>query len=170
MSRSVSSPTSVRGIGTAIPDTSATSCSKCGFQLWTPLFASNTVTIALYDDARFPGRLLVSLNDHYEHLDEVPEAVIARLMSSTQSAVRCMKLVLGVERVNMAILGNREPHVHAHLVPRYPQHEPLPDRAPWEDPRPRERLDPVERKRLIMKLSQALSVQTGLSEIRQEHF
>lgn len=43
-------------------------------------------------------------------------------------------------RVNYAVLGNAEPHLHAHLIPRFPALEPVPHRPPWEDPRERRSL------------------------------
>jgi diadenosine tetraphosphate (Ap4A) HIT family hydrolase len=116
-----------------------------------------TVTsVGLYDDGRFPGRLLVSLNPHYEHLEEVPEHLAHSFTSDIQFASRMLRKVTGAERVNVAILGNQEPHVHAHLIPRLPLHEPIPHRSPWEDPRPRERLAAADRTRLTHDLSRAL--------------
>lgn len=91
----------------------------------------------MYDDGRFPGRLIVSLNKHFDSVSEVPPKLFAKFMREVQGVSEVQLRALGADRVNLAILGNQEPHVHCHLIPRYFRVEPRPDRAPWEDPRPR---------------------------------
>jgi diadenosine tetraphosphate (Ap4A) HIT family hydrolase len=136
---------------------SGTPCSVCGFELWIVVGCLTVTSVGLYDDGRFPGRLLVSLSPHYEHLEEVPEHLANSFIRDIQSAARTLRKVTGAERVNVAVLGNHDPHVHAHLVPRSPLREPVPDRSPWEDPRPRQRLEAADRTRLIHDLRQALA-------------
>jgi diadenosine tetraphosphate (Ap4A) HIT family hydrolase len=131
-------------------------CSICGFELWIVVGRLTVSSVGLYDDGRFPGRLLVSLGPHHEHLEEVPEALVNSFISDIQSAARVLRKVTGVERVNVAILGNQDPHVHAHLIPRSPLHEPIPHRSPWEDPRPRQQLAAADRTRLVHELRRAL--------------
>lgn len=91
----------------------------------------------MYDDGRFPGRLIVSLNKHFDSVSEVPPRLFAKFMREVQGVSEVQMRALGADRVNLAILGNQEPHVHCHLIPRYFRVEPRPNRAPWEDPRPR---------------------------------
>lgn len=55
-------------------------------------------------------------------------------MTAIRNSVNC-------ERVNVAILGNRDHHVHAHLIPRFPAEEEYPDCSPWNDTRTKEPLD-----------------------------
>ncbi|MEV5000374.1 HIT family protein [Nocardioides sp. LML1-1-1.1] len=105
----------------------------------------------LYDDARFAGRLIVSLGQHFDHLDDVPEDLLARFMSDVSRASRTLRLVLSVDRVNVAVLGNQESHVHAHLIPRR-RTDADPTTAPWQDPRPRQRLASHEHSELVALL------------------
>lgn len=140
------------------------SCS-CGFELWNPLAASEEVAVGLYDDARFPGRLIVSVRRQYSHLEDMPAAEASRFMLVLQQIMSAQRRVLDADRINIAILGNQEPHVHAHLVPRGVRAEPLPDKAPWEDPRPRQRLPKRDKARLTVALTEALSA-LGLEPYR----
>lgn len=130
-------------------------CKDCGFELWHPLWSNPIVQVGLYDDARFPGRMIVMLNEHYDHFDEVPESLTANFMWELQCISRVARSVLAAERINMSILGNAVSHVHAHLIPRRAT-DPLPYSAPWSDPRPRATLEIEALEQLTLKLSTAL--------------
>lgn len=114
--------------------------------------------VGLYDDKRFPGRLLLSLRDHYDHLDEVPDGLLTDLTRDIKHVSRVLRDGLGADRVNVAVLGNLEPHVHAHVIPRYQAREPLPARAPWQDPRPLIKFATEELDRVISDLSEKLAL------------
>lgn len=135
----------------------ACSC-DCGFSLWHPSVERGSCHVGLYDDARFPGRLIVSLVEHFDAFEDVPTEIATRFMTEVQGLCRDLKSCLHVDRINIALLGNQESHVHAHLVPRRRGTDPLPAKAPWEDPRPRAKLDPHELARLKEQLSLALGV------------
>lgn len=96
------------------------------------------------------------LNEHAEHLDELKPELLAAFMSDITEVSRALKMITRAERVNMAVLGNQESHVHSHLLPRFPADEPLPHKAPWEDPRPRQKLTSVEEKKFVQELGTIL--------------
>lgn len=127
-------------------------CQQCGFDLFLPIADLRSSTLGLYDDGRFPGRSILALSEHAEHLDLLAPAVLNRFMSDVKVSVRVIKRTTGVNRVNVAILGNRDNHVHAHLIPRYPEAEVKPDSSPWDDPRPKSRLEPAHRDHLLQAL------------------
>lgn len=124
-------------------------CPICGFGLWLPIMRMTEAEIGLYSDSRFPGRCIVTMLDHFDHLSEVPAMKLVTFMEEIQFSVDAIKAATGCHRVNIAILGNAESHVHAHLVPRLPDQEPRPNKAPWEDPRKKEQLSSSEEERLI---------------------
>lgn len=138
------------------PHSLPVTCSSCGFELWVPMFSMKVSTAGLYDDARFPGRLILSLNEHFEHLEDVPEDLASLFMRDIQLLSRGMRTALMVDRVNVAVLGNQEPHVHAHLIPRRSSADPLPKTSPWDDPRPRSPLSADLRLQLISTLTEAM--------------
>ena len=115
-------------------------CLECGFLLWEPIAVSAHSRLGLYNDDRFPGRCILALHGHYASLDALPPEVLIGFMSDVQTAIRAIQIATGAARVNTAILGNRDPHVHAHLIPRYPEHEEFPDCSPWNDPRKKGKL------------------------------
>lgn len=118
-------------------DAPHTPCLVCGFGLWQPISSLSVSHAGLYSDSRFPGRTIVTLDRHFDQLDEVPKFLLGEFMFDVQRVCKAIKHTTGAARVNVSILGNVETHVHAHLIPRKPLLEPFPDKAPWEDPRPK---------------------------------
>jgi diadenosine tetraphosphate (Ap4A) HIT family hydrolase len=115
-------------------------CTQSGFALWKPIHDFGETTLGLYSDSRFPGRVILALNRHIESIDELNPSELAGFVSVIQLCVTAMRLVTSCDRVNIAILGNREPHLHAHLIPRL-KSDPMPKDAPWLDSRPKQPLD-----------------------------
>lgn len=83
----------------------------------------------------------MSFNTHYDHLEDMTSEHLEAFMDDVTAATKAIKHVTGSGRVNFAVLGNAVSHVHAHLVPRYPEQEELPHKSPWDDPRPHSNLD-----------------------------
>jgi diadenosine tetraphosphate (Ap4A) HIT family hydrolase len=87
----------------------------------------------------FPHPALAPAADDFDTLDDALSA-LAGFVSVIQLCVTAMRLVTSCDRVNIAILGDREPHLHAHLIPRL-KSDPMPKDAPWLDSRPKRPLD-----------------------------
>jgi diadenosine tetraphosphate (Ap4A) HIT family hydrolase len=90
-----------------------------------------------------------------EHLTDLPADGTAQLFEDAKQAGRAITAVTGAVRINYAVLGNAEPHLHVHLIPRYPG-EPAPTRPPWSDPRPAHRLEQAAANALRDKIASAL--------------
>lgn len=110
-------------------------CVSCGFELWEPIAKSLTSKLGLYNDDRFPGRCILELSEHRTSLEDVSMDSILGFMRDIQIAMEAIRLAVNADRVNVAILGNRDAHVHAHLIPRFPKLEEFPDCSPWNDRR-----------------------------------
>lgn len=113
-------------------------------------------SVGLYDDARFPGRCLVVLDEHYEHLSDVPDDVANEFFRDVRQVGRAILRVTVADRVNYAALGNAEPHVHFHVIPRTVAGDPVPEQAPWATPLPRAPLPPAVAADLVRDLTDAL--------------
>ena len=136
--------------------TSFASCVECGMLLFSPVTQMPSSDVGLYSDARYPGRLIVSLREHYDHFDTVPLPVLNEFMRDVHTAAGALRTLPGVSRVNVAVLGNREWHVHAHVIPRYVG-DPIHDRAPWDGAAPHAPLARTLVKPLITLLSDRIS-------------
>lgn len=93
---------------------------ECGFELWNPVAELSVSSVGLYDDGRFPGRLIISLNDHFDHLDDVDAPIMVAFMGDVRAVSKALREMDEVTRINVAILGNKVSHVHAHVIPRRP--------------------------------------------------
>lgn len=161
--RELDQPTGTRASVRA--ETSA-DCAVCGFGLWIPILRMTTSEIGLYSDTRFPGRCIVTLRDHFDHLSDVPALELMTFMEEIQFSVDAIKNATTCSRVNVAILGNAESHVHAHLIPRFPEEESLPNKAPWEDPRPKKPLSQSDEDLLVEKIRAGLEPALTSSQVR----
>ena len=137
-------------------------CSTCGFALWTPIVKLSVSHVGLYDDARFPGRLIVSLDEHVEHFDQANPEVLAAFMADLQLASLVLRKMGNVDRVNIAVLGNKDPHLHAHVIPRRVTDANF-GAAPWENAEPHSKLTPEDRVTIVDLLRQ------GFDEVVASH-
>lgn len=78
-------------------------------------------------------------------------------MDDVTVVMKAIKHATGVERVNFAVLGNTVSHVHAHLIPRYPQAELLPHKSPWDDPRPRNSLEERQAADYVRRIADSIA-------------
>jgi diadenosine tetraphosphate (Ap4A) HIT family hydrolase len=113
----------------------AWSCAACGFDLWIPVGSLGVSEVGFYDDGRFPGRCIVALSAHHEHLDEVPAEVRHAFSDDIARVGAVVRELTEPSRVNYAVLGNTIAHVHCHVIPR-PVDDPIATRPPWEHPDP----------------------------------
>lgn len=130
----------------------------CGFQLFNPVVSLQVSHLGVYDDARFPGRSILMLDAHEEAFEDLSEGLMVEFMKDAQKAIQAIKMSTGVHRVNFAILGNTVPHVHAHLIPRYPDMESKPGSSPWDDPRVKTQLKFKHLTQLMKKLQEELQL------------
>lgn len=132
-------------------------CGICGFELFVPIAERDCVAVGLYDDNRYPGRCILTLRSHYDHLDQVPpdEGVeFFREGAGIGGALR--HLGLG-DRINYAVFGNEHPHVHMHIVPRDFRSDPHPRRPIWEDERKAGQLQGELREYLVESIAHRLT-------------
>jgi diadenosine tetraphosphate (Ap4A) HIT family hydrolase len=133
-------------------------CSKCGFRLYLPIEAPDLKVsqLGLYNDGRFPGRCILALNTHSEHLEELDPRVRAQFWDDAARVGWVIRRLTGATRINYAVLGNGTPHLHIHLIPRQPAYEELPTRSPWNDPRNAFELDPGQLRALVSRIEAGL--------------
>ena len=129
--------------------TVAAPCGTCGFELFNPVAVLSVSAAGLYSDGRYPGRMIVSLNRHYDHFSEVPTDLLGSFFADVQRCAKALQSDAEVTRVNVAVLGNQEPHVHAHVIPRRGHSESWANHTPWESGIAHYPLDEADRVSLI---------------------
>jgi diadenosine tetraphosphate (Ap4A) HIT family hydrolase len=131
-------------------------CNACGFSQAQPIERLRVSTLALYDDARFPGRAVLVLDEHATLLEDLPLATARDLALDVRQAALAVRAAAGAARVNYAVFGNVVPHVHVHLIPRHGPWDAAPRATAWDHPEPERPLGPGEAARRIDAIRRAL--------------
>jgi len=112
---------------------SATGCDTCGFKLGEPIAKLAVSDLCFVSDHRFPGRCVVTLHSHATELSDLSPAIRHAFADDVSTAARAIKLAVNAFKMNYEILGNADPHVHCHLIPRQLD-EPKPKVPAWLHP------------------------------------
>ncbi len=113
---------------------SAAACDVCGFKLSDPIAKLKVSHLGFVSDERFPGRCVLMLHQHATELFDLSAAVRHAFVDDVSSAALAIKLAVNPFKMNYEILGNADPHVHCHLVPRQSD-EPKPKVPAWLHPK-----------------------------------
>lgn len=132
-------------------------CAACGFEQPRPIARLRASTLALYDDARFPGRAVLVLDAHATLVEDLPLAVAGDLARDVRQAARAIRAAAGATRINYAAFGNVVPHVHVHLIPRHGPWDTAPRATAWDHPEPERPLPPGEAERLAAAIRAQLA-------------
>jgi diadenosine tetraphosphate (Ap4A) HIT family hydrolase len=131
-------------------------CADCGFTLARPIAPLRVATLGLYDDARFPGRCVLVLDEHATQLEFLAVDRARDLMLDVRDAALAVRTAAGAGRMNYAAFGNVAPHVHVHLIPRHGRWETAPRASAWDHPEPERPLEPEEADRLVEAIRKRL--------------
>jgi diadenosine tetraphosphate (Ap4A) HIT family hydrolase len=126
-------------------------CSVCSFTLWIPIIDFQVSSLGLYNDARFPGRCILVLREHQEDFARLSRPVVNSFIADTQRSGRAIQAAVEAERMNYAVLGNVESHIHMHIIPRWMNGKKRLS-TPWEHQDPQSRLPNSEVQKLRMKI------------------
>ena len=113
---------------------------------------------AVLSDARgYAGWSVLLLKDHEEHLDLLPLARQERLARDLARMAAAVRAAFRPRRLNYECLGNVQPHVHWHVIPRHGD-DPQPDAAVWVRPAAEReaRVSDAERDERVGRLREAL--------------
>ena len=111
----------------------AAACGTCGFKLGEPLATLAVSELCFVSDHRFPGRCVVTLHRHATELFDLSPALRSAFADDVSAAAQAIKLATNAFKMNYEILGNADPHLHCHLIPRQ-QDEPNPTLPAWLHP------------------------------------
>lgn len=67
----------------------------------------------------YPGFLRVVVNAHVKEMTDLAASDRVEVMRVVFAAEAALRQVLRPDKINLATLGNRVPHVHWHVIPRY---------------------------------------------------
>ena len=91
-------------------------CQTIGGEL---LWQNALCRIVLVDDANYVGFCRVILNRHVKEMTDLTEAERIHLMQITFAVEQVLRDILQPSKINLASLGNKTPHIHWHVIPRF---------------------------------------------------
>ncbi|MBT3585863.1 MAG: HIT family protein [Halobacteriovoraceae bacterium] len=71
------------------------------------------------DHQLYRGYSLLLLKEHVTELHQLPEKMFLGLMEELRVAGQAIEKTFMPDKMNYSCLGNSDPHVHWHLIPRY---------------------------------------------------
>lgn len=76
--------------------------------------------VSVQEPAAYRGHLMVEVRRHITSFGELQEAEAAEVGVTIARATRLLTGQLGAEHVYVFTIGHLVPHLHIHIVPRYP--------------------------------------------------
>jgi diadenosine tetraphosphate (Ap4A) HIT family hydrolase len=91
-------------------------CNSLGGEL---LWQNDLCRVVLVEDANYVGFCRVILNTHVKEMTDLTEVERMTIMSITFKVEQVLRDVLQPTKINLASLGNKTPHIHWHVIPRF---------------------------------------------------
>ena len=91
-------------------------CHSVGGEL---LWQDDLCRVVLVEDPNYVGFCRVILNEHIKEMTDLIEAERIKVMQITFVVEQVLRDVLKPTKINLASLGNKTPHIHWHVIPRF---------------------------------------------------
>lgn len=95
---------------------------NCALCIATPhvsLWQDNFCRVVLLQDADYPAYCRVELLDHIKEMTDLAPQQRARMMKTVFAVETALREMFNPDKINLASLGNKTPHIHWHVIPRF---------------------------------------------------
>lgn len=83
------------------------------------LWQDDFCRVILLNDADYPAYCRVELLEHVKEMTDLQPLQRARMMKTVFAVETAVREVVKPEKINLASLGNKTPHLHWHIIPRF---------------------------------------------------
>jgi diadenosine tetraphosphate (Ap4A) HIT family hydrolase len=83
------------------------------------LWQDDFCRVVLLHDADYPAYCRIELLAHVKEMTDLPPADRARTMKVVFAVETAVREVIQPDKINLASLGNKTPHMHWHVLPRF---------------------------------------------------
>ncbi|MGJ8619294.1 MAG: HIT family protein [Methylophilaceae bacterium] len=91
-------------------------CQPCAHLL---LWQDDFCRVVLLNDADYPAYCRVELVEHVKEMTDLIPADRAKTMKVVFAVEAAIREVIQPDKINLASLGNKTPHMHWHIIPRF---------------------------------------------------
>ncbi|HEY3299749.1 MAG TPA: HIT family protein [Methylophilaceae bacterium] len=99
-------------------------CKTAGGEL---LWQDEFCRVVSVNDHDYPGFCRVILNSHTKEMSDLTLEEQGRLMTVVFLVEQVIRDVMNPDKINLASLGNKTPHMHWHIIPRYQKDKHFPN-------------------------------------------
>lgn len=96
-----------------------TECALCGPTQDDLLWQDDFCRVVLLHDKDYPAYCRVELLAHIKEMTDLPPPDRARTMKIVFAVETALREVIRPDKINLASLGNKTPHMHWHVLPRF---------------------------------------------------
>ena len=94
-------------------------CALCVPTSHLVLWQDDFCRVLLLNDADYPAYCRVELLAHTKEMTDLPPPERARMMKTVFAVELAIREIFNPDKINLASLGNKTPHLHWHVIPRF---------------------------------------------------
>ena len=83
------------------------------------LWQDDFCRVVLLNDADYPAYCRVELISHVKEMSDLVPENRTRIMNVVFAVETALREVMNPDKINLASLGNKTPHLHWHIIPRF---------------------------------------------------
>lgn len=135
------------------------SCAICNATEGEILWSNTILRVVLLNHRDYKGYCRVELINHTKEMTDLDESLQLNIMRSVFKVEEILRKIFNPEKINLASLGNKMPHIHWHIIPRFKEDPHFPNSHWGEKLREglHQAISSTEKKELIKLLNQSLS-------------
>lgn len=107
-------------------------CALCQSSPHPILWQDDFCRVVLLNDADYPAYCRVELLAHAKEMTDLPPPERARMMKVVFAVEMAIREIIQPDKINLASLGNKTPHIHWHVIPRFQKDKHFPN-SHWGD-------------------------------------
>jgi len=96
-----------------------TSCALCTPNSHATLWQDDFCRVILLQDADYPAYCRVELLEHIKEMTDLAPLQRTRIMNTVFAVETALREIFNPDKINLASLGNKTPHIHWHVIPRF---------------------------------------------------
>ena len=94
-------------------------CALCQPTQHPVLWHDDFCRVVLLNDADYPAYCRVELLAHVKEMTDLAHEQRARMMKTVFAVETAIREIFNPDKINLASLGNKTPHIHWHVIPRF---------------------------------------------------